>query len=170
MLKRQMEEEQLEQLELEQLEKLLSRREREFCEHYLAERNGTQAAQRAGYSPDNREAAAVTASRLLRKAKIAAYLRGRAREIYEQLVITPETVAADLSRVYRRAMQIEPVLAYNRETGEMEPTGAYTFDGKTAIRALELIGDSLGMFEKGMRVEGESKLTIELGQAEELAK
>lgn len=152
------------------LERQLSRREREFCQRYLAERNGTQAAQEAGYSPDNRQAAAVTASRLLRKAKIAAYLRARAREIYEQLCITPETIAADLSRVYRRAMQAEPVMAFNRETGEMESTGEYSFDGKTALRALELMGDSLGMFEKGMRLEGESKLTIELGTAEELAK
>lgn len=159
-----------EKLEIQQLERQLSRREREFCERYLAERNGTQAAQGAGYSPDNRQAAAVTASRLLRKAKIAAYLRARAREIYEQLCITPETIAADLSRVYRRAMQAEPVMAYNRETEQMEPTGIYTFDGKTAIRALELMGDSLGMFEKGMRLEGESKLIIELGTAEELGK
>lgn len=153
-----------------ELEKRLSRREREFCERYLAERNGTRAAQEAGYSPDNRGAAAVTASRLLRKAKIVAYLRARAREIYEQLMITPETVAADLSRVYRRAMQAEPVMARNKETGEMEPTGEYAFDGRTAVRALELMGDSLGMFEKGMRVEGEGRLTIELGEAEELAK
>lgn len=169
-MKRQREDGRLEALGLEELEKALSRREREFCERYLRERNGTQAAQLAGYSPDNREAAAVTASRLLRKAKIAAYLRARAREIYEQLMITPETVAADLSRVYRRAMQIEPVLARNKETGEMEPTGEYIFDGKTAVRALELMGDSLGMFEKGMRVESDGKLVIELGQAEELAK
>lgn len=162
--------EELEAMDIVQLEGLLTKRERLFCEHYLAEHNGTQAAQGAGYSPDNANAAAVTASRLLRRAKIAAYLRARAREIYQQLHITPETVAADLSRVYRRAMKAEPVMEYNRETGQMEATGEYVFDGRTAVKALELMGDTLGMFEKGVKHSGDTKIVLELGEAERFAK
>lgn len=50
----------------------LNKRELEFVRNYIKEPNGTKAAQNAGYSPDNRQAAAVSANRLLKKAKIRA--------------------------------------------------------------------------------------------------
>lgn len=168
--KREYSPEELGAMDILQLEGILTKRERSFCENYLAERNGTQAAQMAGYSQDNANAAAVTASRLLRKPKVTAYLRARAREIYHQLNISPETVAADLNRVYRRAMQAEPVMEFNRDSEQMEPTGEYVFDGRTAIKALELMGDTLGMFEKGIKHSGDTKIVLELGEAEKFAK
>lgn len=162
-------EEELQEMNVMQLEKLLTPRERDFCERYLASRNGTEAATQAGYSKGSRDGAAVAASRLLRRDKIGAYLRARAREIYGQLHISPETVAADLIRLYRRATQAEPVMAWDPESREMVPTGEWTFDGKTAVKVLELLGDSFGMFEKGQKLD--AKIVVEmLGDAEELGK
>ena len=163
---------QLEAMEAQVLEKLLTPRERVFCEQYLAEHNGTQAAQVAGYSPDNAAAAAVTASRLLRRAKIAAYLRVRGREICAQLHITPESVVADLMRLYRRSTQAEQVMEFDHNLRELVPTGEYTFDSRGALKALELLGEHLGMFDKGLRLSGgvDGKIVVELGAGEELAK
>lgn len=135
-----------------QLEKLLTPRERAFCEIYLEKRNGTAAALDAGYGNGNTASAAVIACRLLRRDKIAAYTAARGREIFNHLHITPETVAADINRTYRRAEKAE--------------------DYRAAAKLLELMGDSLGMFEKGQRISGgtDNTIKIELGaELEELA-
>ena len=161
-------EEELQEMNAMQLEKLLTPRERDFCERYPASRNGTEAATQAGYSKGSRDGAAVAASRLLRRDKIGAY-RARAREIYGQLHISPETVAADLIRIYRRAMQAEPVMEWDPVERKMVETGEWTFDGKTAVKVQELLGDSFGMFEKGQKLD--AKIVVEmLGDAEELGK
>lgn len=75
-------EEELQEMNAMQLEKLLTPRERDFCELYLASRNGTEAAAQAGYSKGSRDGAAVAASRLLRRDKIGAYLRARAGNLW----------------------------------------------------------------------------------------
>lgn len=54
--------------------KPLSGKEQAFCEQYTVDWNKTRAAQRAGYSPDNPAAAAVSANRLLKKANVNAYI------------------------------------------------------------------------------------------------
>jgi phage terminase small subunit len=72
-------------------DKPLEPRERRFVEEYLVDRNGTQAAMRAGYSK-NPGSARTTASRLLAKANVAARLRARVEEQLEQLKLQADRV------------------------------------------------------------------------------
>ena len=68
--------------------------------------------------------------------------------------ITAELVTAELYRVYLRCMQEVPVTAKDKETGKQVPTGVYQFDSRCALKALQLLGNALGVFkDKG---EGES--------------
>lgn len=132
---------------IEKLEGRLSPKERAFVEYYDQTGNGTIAAQRAGYSPENKDAAAVAASRLLRSDKIIAYRRARARELYERLGLSPESLAIRLERVFQQSVAGVPHMTYNPDTKEMEPDGTWMFDGRTATQALKLMGDLIGAYE-----------------------
>lgn len=61
-----------------------------------------------------------------------------------QCGMTREWVTANCVILYRRACQVDPVL-----DRQGRPTGVYRFDGATAARMLELLGQDMGMFGKG---------------------
>jgi hypothetical protein len=44
-------------------------------------------------------------------------------------------------------MQEVPVMAKDKETGKMVPTGVYQFDARCALKALQLLGDAVGLFK-----------------------
>ena len=74
----------------------LTPRQRRFVSEYLVDLNGTQAAIRAGYSEPG---AHVTASRLLRKAKVALEIRRQQSLMQEDLKITRKTVLNGLHEI-----------------------------------------------------------------------
>ena len=145
-----------ENMGLEELEKLLTRKERMFVEEYDRDGNGTQAAIRAGYAAGKKNAsAAVQASKLLRSAKISAYRRARATELCRQLGISRETIRLNVMDIYRRCMTAKPVMKYDPDSREWVESGEYVFDSKGALKAMELLGKPLGMFERdGDEVQG----------------
>lgn len=145
-----------ENMGLEELEKLLTQKERMFVEEYDRDGNGTQAAIRAGYAAGKKNAsAAVQASKLLRSAKISAYRRARATELCRQLGISRETIRLNVMDIYRRCMTAEPVMKYDPNLREWVESGEYVFDSKGALKAMELLGKPLGMFERdGDEVQG----------------
>ncbi len=145
-----------ENMGLEELEQLLTRRERLFVEEYDKDGNGTQAAIRAGYTAGKKNASAsVQASKLLRSAKISAYRRARAKELCRQLGISRETIRLNVMDVYRRCMTAKPVMKYDPDRREWVESGEYVFDSKGALKAMELLGKPLGMFERdGDEVQG----------------
>lgn len=51
-------------------------------------------------------------------------------------------------------MQARPVMVWDPDTGKKVESGEYVFDSKGALRALELIGKHLGMFEDRLKVNG----------------
>lgn len=69
-----------------------------------------------------------------------------AERVVESAAASKAWVMKRLMQVADRCMQAEPVLMFNRSTGEYEETGEYKFDSAGANRSLELIGKELGMF------------------------
>ncbi len=65
----------------------------------------------------------------------------------EEIPITPELVAFELYAVYLKCMQEIPVLTKDKETGKQVPTGVYQFDARSALKALQLLGDAVGLFK-----------------------
>ena len=128
----------------------LKKREADFCEAYLRNGgNGTEAALEAGYARNgNRAVAANAASRLLRREEVTAYLAARSREIFRQMAITPERVAAEYWRNYQKLTRAVPVL-----DSDGEETGEYTFDARNALRALDKLGEYLRMFTSRVEVQ-----------------
>lgn len=102
-----------------------------FCQEYTIDYNGTQAAIRAGFSE---QTACKQASRMLTNVDILARVRELQAEQTRQLAISADFVIQQLHETLNRCM---------------DPSN---FDSKGALRALELLGKHLGMFEDRLRV------------------
>lgn len=136
-------------LRLEELEKIIPRKEKLFIEELEADGNKADAALRAGFGKgENRRSAATAASRILAKDEIAEYRALRALRAYEEEGLSRDTVMSEAVKVYRRCMQAEPVMQWNPDTKDWEESGEWRFDSKGALKALELMGEHLGVFEK----------------------
>lgn len=70
-------------------------------------------------------------------------------------VITTGTVITRLTDIYDRCMERVPVVKWNTAEKDWSQTGEYiTADVKWALKAVELMGQSVGMFEKTAATEG----------------
>lgn len=116
-----------------------------FCREYVKDYNGTQAAIRAGYSE---KTAAVKASQLLKNKDILNTIKQFQKELVESSCLTEEKVIAKVEEILDRCMSAEPVMEWNYEEHRYEPTGEYQFDSKGALKAIEMLGKHLGMFDK----------------------
>lgn len=121
-----------------------------FCQEYIVDYNGAQAAVRAGYAANS---ARKTASRLLTNADILARVRELQREQTARLALTQDYVLQQLVDTYRCCREPEPVLVYAPDAGGMVESGKYQFDSKGALRALELIGKHLGMYQDKLKLD-----------------
>jgi phage terminase small subunit len=126
-----------------------------FCQEYLVDRNGTQAAIRAGYSE---KTAYSQGHRLLNNAEVLSRVRELQREQNERLCVDADWVSLRLIEIVERCMQARPVLAWDREEKRYVETGEYQFDSRGANRALELLGKRHGMFAD--RVMGDLSVGI----------
>lgn len=76
--------------------KFLNPKQRRFCEEYLIDLNGQQAATRAGYSE---KTARVIASELLTKPNILSYIQGLKDRRSERTEITADMVIKELAKI-----------------------------------------------------------------------
>lgn len=133
---------------LKELEKLLTTKEKRFVEELELDGNKGEAALRAGYGKgENFRSAATSASRILAKGEVDEYRRLRAEMIYEELGLSANSIMAEAAKVYRRCMSGEEVMEWDREEKKWVGTGKWRFDSKGALKALELMGEHLGVFE-----------------------
>lgn len=117
-----------------------------FCQEYVIDYHGTEAAVRAGYS-DRR--AAAQASTLLKRGDIMERIAELQKEQTQRLGLSADRVVMELWEIYSRCMQAAPVMAWNAATHSYEPSDAeYTFDANGAVKALKLIGEHIGMWNR----------------------
>lgn len=139
----------------EELFEELTAKQRRFASEYLACWNGTQAAIRAGVKPGkNNSTAAVAASRMLKNDKVSAYIRARQREEFDALGLSAEGLTLKLVDVLNQCMEGTEHLTWDSEQHTYVPDGTWTFDSKGAAKVLELLGDSIGMFEQKVKLSG----------------
>lgn len=129
----------------------LKKRYELFCQEYVVDYNGTQAAIRAGYKE---KSARQQASRLLALEEVLTRISELQKDQLDRLALSQDYVVLQLLETYKCCREPSPVLRYDPSTGEMEETGMYQFDSKGALRALELIGKHLGMFSDKVHVSG----------------
>lgn len=110
-----------------------------FIERYLATGVASQAYIEAGYSPKGAEAGS---SRLLSTVNITHEIEARQSVLREKNVLHVGKIIDHLETIRNRCMQGEPVL-----DNEGNPTGEWQFDSRGALKAIELIGKHIGMWE-----------------------
>ena len=122
----------------------LSIKQRMFCDEYLVDLNGTQAALRAGYSVG---CATSQASRMLAMPKIQQYLETKRRKLEIKTEMSAQYVLQNLKDVAERCMSAQPVVNMaGKPVLDDNGNPVYRFDSAGANKALELIGKHLGVF------------------------
>lgn len=122
----------------------LTMKQRMFCDEYLIDMNGTQAAIRAGYSVG---CATSQASRMLSMPKIHQYLETKRRKLEIKTEMSAQYVLQNLKDVAERCMSAQPVVNMaGKPVLDDNGNPVYRFDSAGANKALELIGKHLGVF------------------------
>lgn len=127
----------------------LTDKQERFCQEYLVDLNGTQAAIRAGYSEDT---AKVIASENLTKLYIKERIKTLQEQIALRLEISQDWVLKRFKDISDRCMTAEPVMIKD-EDGNWIESGEYKFDSSGANKATEAIAKHLGFFEKDNKKE-----------------
>lgn len=103
----------------------LTDKQKRFCEEYLIDLNATQAAFRAGYKE---KTAYAQGQRLLKKVEAQQYLQQLMQQRSERTGVTADEVLHELQRIAMTEAEIT---------------------GKEKMKALELLGKHLGLFQNG---------------------
>lgn len=143
----------------------LTKKQENFCREYIRDYNGTQAAMRAGYSPDS---ARSIASKLLTKDNILSRVHAIQIEECEKKSINKESVILNLQEVFERCMQMKPAMVWDSKQHKYVESGQYTFNPKGAIEAQAKIGEYLAMFTK--KIEHSGKIETENTELAEILK
>lgn len=145
----------------------LTDKQKRFCDEYLIDSNGTQAATRAGYS---HKTAQQQSSDLLLNPVVKAYLREKQEALAKKLNLDAEWVLKNWKTIAERCLQCSPVLdkkgkpvLIENNDGEMVP--AFVFDSSGANRATELVAKHLGMFVEKTEVTINDALASRLSAA-----
>ena len=146
----------------------MTKKQKRFIEEYLIDLNATQAAIRAGYSPDT---AYSIGQENLKKPEIRAHIDRAMAERSKRTGVSADRVIQELAKIaFNNATDvIDPKTATVKDTALPEDTAAIqsvkvkTFgeDGlereiKMAdkLKALELLGKHLGMFKDKLELSG----------------
>ena len=136
----------------------LSEKQRLFIKEYLVDLNATQAAIRAGYSE---KTAYSAGQRLLKHVEVQKAVTKAQAERSQRVEVTQDYVINNLVEIVERTMQRAPVLDRKGEqVTDEEGRAVWTFDAKSANRALELLGKHLGIFSDRVQNEISGGLSI----------
>jgi phage terminase small subunit len=129
----------------------LNEKQKRFCQEYLIDLNGTQAAIRAGYAESG---ARVQANRMLTNDNIQQYIQELQEGIQKRNQITIDEIMSDLIEVKNRCLQNVPVMYFDKIDKEWKHEGkefgepVYKFDSNGATKVLDLLGKIIGAYEK----------------------
>lgn len=129
----------------------MTARQKRFCDEYLIDLNGTQAAIRAGYSP---RSARQIADRNMSNNDIRQYIDDRMKEKEKELIADQDEVLKYLTEVLRGKSQSEIVVVENigdftSEARLMQKSP----DEKERLKAAELLGRRYNLFSEKMKVD-----------------
>lgn len=170
---------------MENKELNLTPKQKRFCEEYVIDLNGTQAAIRAGYSDSG---AGVEATRLLTNANVKVYVQELQADKLNGNKITAQMVIDELGKVafsdIRELMTVDNALLDVRqledkaaasissiEVDEIRSEGMTIGQTKKVklwdkLRALDMLGKHFGVFEKD-NSQKKSEIAININSDEE---
>lgn len=114
----------------------LNDKQRQFCEEYLVDLNGTQAAIRAGYSE---KTAKEQAARLLTNVNVQEYISELQNKRNKRVQITQDEIVEKIIEVANRCMQAVPVTFMGRQVKDENGNNIWKFDSQGANKALDML-------------------------------
>ncbi len=123
---------------------MLNERQKQFCNEFLIDFNGTQAAIRAGYSKNT---ARSIANENQTKPDIQNYLKELIQKRNERTKITQDEVITDIIEVKNRCMQKAPVLFMGKQVQDENGNNLWKFDSQGANKALDMLAKHTGVYE-----------------------
>ena len=145
----------------------LTPKQQKFCEEYLVDFNGKQAAIRSGYSPKTAE---VQGSTLLSYTKVKKFLNEKIEKRSEKADIDATWVLKKAAELTDRCMQeVKPKMV--RKGGEMvqdedeEGNKLFVFNAQGAAKGLEIVGKHVNVqaFRENMNMTGDMNFTVYTG-------
>lgn len=127
--------------EKNELEESLTPKQIRFCQEYMVDLNGTQAAIRAGYSEDS---ATAIASQNLTKLKVAEYIAELQKDVANSLKITKEKIIDAL-----RMLAFYDTRKYYDVNGELLPISELDDESAFALSSFEVTEETI--FELGTK-------------------
>jgi phage terminase small subunit len=88
----------------------------------------------------------INASRLLTNANVKKHLEIIKKKYGFDDLVKPEDLISDLQEIKARCLVNEPVMEYDKESGEYMATGEYQFRENGALKAIELLGKYKAMW------------------------
>lgn len=162
-------------------EKKLTPKQQRFCDEYLIDMNGTQAAIRAGYS---KKTARVIGQENLLKPAVREYIDERMKEKEEKLVANQDEVMQYLTAVMRREYSEHVVVTLAKERSTYVPDQNGTMRKQTikeevpqvvqipaklsdSNKAAELLGRAYGIYSDRVQqeIDMDLNITIDYGDA-----
>jgi phage terminase small subunit len=126
----------------------MTERQKRFCEEYLIDCNGTQAAIRAGYSE---KTATKIAAENLTKPDIREYIDEKLAEISSQRTADAREVMEYLTSVMRGEHKEQVLRLVGNGTQKID---SMNVTEKDRLKAAELIGKRYGLFKESVDVNG----------------
>ena len=145
----------------------MTEKQKRFCDEYLIDLNGTQAAIRAGYSKKN---AKTQANENLKKQYIRDFIDARLAEKEDALIAKQDEVLKYLTSVMRGESKSSVVVVEGCGDGV---SSANVIDKppeeKDRLRAAELLGKRYGTFTDKMDIKSDNSvnITIDYGDKDE---
>lgn len=143
----------------------LNEKQKQFCNEYLFDFNGTQSAIRAGYSL---KSAYSIANENLKKPEIQNYLKELIESRNERVQITQDELVRDIIEVKNRCMQKAPVMVFdklNKEYIQMKDgqgRDVWKFDSSGATKALDMLAKHTGLYEADNKQRLSEPVKIEI--------
>lgn len=158
----------------------LTDKQKRFCEEYLIDLNATQAAIRAGYKVKKKQQASEIGAQLLKKTQVAEEIAREMAERSKRTGITQDRVLLELARI----AFVNPNNLINVEDGSIKNDASdddlaciqsvkvKTSEGDKGssverevrlndkMKALEKLGQHLGMFKNDVNINGEIDTNI----------
>ncbi|MBC2149504.1 terminase small subunit [Listeria booriae] len=142
----------------------LTPKQHRFADEYIISGNATEAYKLAGYSVKNDNSAAVSASKLVRNAKVKAYIDNRLAELQSAKVADQQEVMEYLTAVMRGEHKEQTLRGLGEGYQEIDDIDVAA---SQRIKAAELIGKRYGIWTEKVDLTGTIEITVGEWQEDE---
>lgn len=143
----------------------LTEKQKRFCDEYLVDLNGTQAAIRAGYSPKGMN---KRVTRMMANEGIQSYIKARMAEKEAELIADQDEVLKYLTSVLRGESQSTEIVVEGTGDGCSEArTIEKSPSEKDRLKAAELLGKRYGLYTEKIETDVDMELNINIDYGDE---